>query len=506
MCQLKGYHLLLQLSVPPPVLFKEIKPLMISRTALPAFHLRSILAAIAFCISGIIALSAQQAAKQATTNTGIRFTDESWKDILKQAKASNKLIFVDCYADWCGPCKYMSKNVFPDEALGKLFNTSFISVKMNMEQDESDLFGATYDVDAYPTLYFINPSGKVVLKQVGAVDAAGLQQLAERAITLQAQLPSFAGTPQTTIAFRDLRWNEVKQAAMREGKLIYIDHNPYDSAAEYLDPFYYDTAIVGLLNREFICWKYADPTDLLQGNSADMLTDDFDVYAENLFLNNDHYGIRHFYSPEGTPVIAWDGRNIADSLRLILGNLKPMQEKALHYPAIYPMIEQYANGERSNSLLKQLYAGLGKVSPEQSGVPLLLRFINGDVELRYYVARQLLESASANDLRNDTVFEAFCSYYAFQEDHKLIVAFADQYNYFSARHPLAAEELAIGLYETSYYHLSEYINKPLARAVRKLTAAAFTGIEETKALAAFDEMIRQTERYYRNEKKQKEFI
>lgn len=480
---------------------------MSSRTSPLRFHgLQSVFTGLILFVSGIAPLAAQPAAVKAQTGTGIHFTDVSWKEVLKQAKASNKLIFVDCYTDWCGPCKYMSKNVFPDEALGKLFNTNFISVKMNMEKEEAVLFGATYDVEVYPTLFFINPAGNVVMKRGGAADVSELRQIAENVLALQETMPVFPGTPKTTIAFSDLRWNEVKQAAMREGKLIFIDQNAYDSAAGYLAPFYYDTAIVGLLNREFICWKYVDPVSLQQGNSADMFTDDYDVYAENLFIFNDNYDLRHFYSPEGTPLISWDGRNITDSLYNILAQLKPVQENARHYAAIYPLVERFSNGERDMALLKRLYASLEKVTPEKPAEPLLLRLLNGDVEMRYHVARQLLITATANDLRNDTVFDAFCSYYAFHEDGKLIVAFADQYKSLSARHPLAAEELAIGLYEKSYYHLSEYINKPVARAVRKLTAAAFTGIEETKALAAFDEMIRQTERNHRENKKQRNFI
>ena len=43
---------------------------------------------------------------------GIHFEQGlSWKDILAKAKAEHKYIFVDCYATWCGPCKYMDKNV-----------------------------------------------------------------------------------------------------------------------------------------------------------------------------------------------------------------------------------------------------------------------------------------------------------------------------------------------------------------------------------------------------------
>ncbi len=35
---------------------------------------------------------------------GIRFTEGSWKELLETAKKEGKLIFVDCYTEWCQPC------------------------------------------------------------------------------------------------------------------------------------------------------------------------------------------------------------------------------------------------------------------------------------------------------------------------------------------------------------------------------------------------------------------
>jgi thiol:disulfide interchange protein len=67
------------------------------------------------------------------TNDKIKFATGSWNDILVQAKAENKPIFVDFYTEWCGPCKMMSKQVFTDKEVAKYYNTNFISVKINEE-------------------------------------------------------------------------------------------------------------------------------------------------------------------------------------------------------------------------------------------------------------------------------------------------------------------------------------------------------------------------------------
>ena len=63
---------------------------------------------LTFAISGLsLAASAQ-------TEEGVAFNDNTpMKDIYAKAKAENKMILVDCYTSWCGPCKMMAKQEFP---------------------------------------------------------------------------------------------------------------------------------------------------------------------------------------------------------------------------------------------------------------------------------------------------------------------------------------------------------------------------------------------------------
>src|SRR5438045_3945454 len=54
----------------------------------------------------------------ATEEKGIKFIEQDWNKAMEQAKADKKLIFLDIYATWCGPCKMLKKNTFTDEAAG----------------------------------------------------------------------------------------------------------------------------------------------------------------------------------------------------------------------------------------------------------------------------------------------------------------------------------------------------------------------------------------------------
>lgn len=114
---------------------------------------------------------------------GITFVQGSWQQALDRAKRENKLIFIDCYTSWCGPCKMLAKTVFTDPEVAALFNTSFINVKMDMEKGEGKELKEKYRVTAYPTMHFIDGDAEVVHTVVGGVDAATLMLQAEQART-----------------------------------------------------------------------------------------------------------------------------------------------------------------------------------------------------------------------------------------------------------------------------------------------------------------------------------
>lgn len=98
---------------------------------------------------------------------GIQFTEASWAAILKKAKAEKKVIFLDAYASWCGPCKLLQKNVFTRKEVGNYFNKQFINVKMDMERGEGPSVAQMYPLEAYPTLFFIDGNGRVLKKVIG---------------------------------------------------------------------------------------------------------------------------------------------------------------------------------------------------------------------------------------------------------------------------------------------------------------------------------------------------
>jgi thiol-disulfide isomerase/thioredoxin len=123
---------------------------------------------------------------------GISFTNSNWEEILAKAKAEDKIVFVDAYTTWCGPCKWMAANAFPDKSVGEFYNSTFVNAKIDMEKGEGIEIAQKYEVRAYPTLLFVNGDGELVHRAVGALDAVGLLKLGKTASDPTQQLSGLA--------------------------------------------------------------------------------------------------------------------------------------------------------------------------------------------------------------------------------------------------------------------------------------------------------------------------
>ena len=100
-------------------------------------------------------------------STGIQFFNGTFKEALAKAKKENKMVMMDCYTTWCGPCKMLKKEVFVDKTLGDYMNAKYVCVAMDYENGEGPAIAQMYPVDGYPTLYFLDASGKKKNTMVG---------------------------------------------------------------------------------------------------------------------------------------------------------------------------------------------------------------------------------------------------------------------------------------------------------------------------------------------------
>lgn len=117
----------------------------------------------------------------ANDKDGILFAQGSWKEITAKAKREGKMIFIDCYTSWCGPCKRLSAEVFPLKNVAEVFNKDFINYKVDMEKGEGIDLQRKFHVGAYPTLLWVDHKGNVVHRIVGFVKPEKLLAEAQKA-------------------------------------------------------------------------------------------------------------------------------------------------------------------------------------------------------------------------------------------------------------------------------------------------------------------------------------
>ena len=101
---------------------------------------------------------------------GTKFRELTFKEALAAAKKEGKLVFVDCYTSWCGPCRDMAEKVFPQKEAGDYFNPRFVCVKYDMEKGEGEELAKRFEVRAYPTFLIVRPDGTAQHKIVGGSD------------------------------------------------------------------------------------------------------------------------------------------------------------------------------------------------------------------------------------------------------------------------------------------------------------------------------------------------
>lgn len=118
-----------------------------------------------------------------TFGQGMKFEEnKSFKELLATAKKENKLLFLDAYTTWCGPCKLMAKNVFPQETVGNFYNANFVNSKIDMEKGEGIDLAKKYNVRAYPTYLFINGDGELIHRVTSYYDAPDFINVGKDAI------------------------------------------------------------------------------------------------------------------------------------------------------------------------------------------------------------------------------------------------------------------------------------------------------------------------------------
>lgn len=144
--------------------------------------MRSLLLFVFSCLIFSSCNVASKSKNVAVTNPGIQFIEDDWSTALQKAKTQNKLVFLDIYATWCGPCKMLKQYTFTNTSVGNFFNTNFVNVSVDGEKGVGPQLAQQFSIEGYPSLIITDAEGNPVLLTAGYMPAEELLKFAGEAL------------------------------------------------------------------------------------------------------------------------------------------------------------------------------------------------------------------------------------------------------------------------------------------------------------------------------------
>lgn len=299
-----------------------------------------------------------QQTKVAGAEKGTQFFKGTFAQALAKAKKENKKLMVDCYTLWCGPCRFMATNVFPNDTLGAYMNEHFVCMKLDMEHGEGPERNKTFNVKAYPTFIFFDADGKEMSRFEGMAMQDDFQKRCERILKGEAPISKedIQKEKQQRVAEKDtiidegkgvnfikgseVRFADVLAQAKRENKRVLVDFwaTWCHACMQMNKTSFRDTRVGNMMNYSFV--NYA--VDVDHDADAKELVEKFNIKAFPTYL---------ILNPDGTEYNRIIGSNTVEGFAKALTNaLLGKEDQYIMMEKMQKEAEAKAKAERQANL------------------------------------------------------------------------------------------------------------------------------------------------------------
>jgi thiol:disulfide interchange protein len=111
--------------------------------------------------------------------TAVAFRTD-WEQAAREAGEAGKVIFADFYADWCGPCRAMDKEVFSRKEFAAPLEEMAVPLRVDLQTEAGAALARRYNVESIPSYIVLQPNGEVLARADGEVPAERLLNLVRR--------------------------------------------------------------------------------------------------------------------------------------------------------------------------------------------------------------------------------------------------------------------------------------------------------------------------------------
>jgi thioredoxin-like negative regulator of GroEL len=134
---------------------------------------------LAFVAATALSAGSATAASAATPAAKIRW-ERSFSAAMKKAKAERKAVMIDFWAEWCGWCHELDKTTYADKEVIEAAR-NLVAVKIDTEGSRAEAkVAAQYRVESLPTIAFISPQGRPLVRVNGFQDAGQFLRVLEQ--------------------------------------------------------------------------------------------------------------------------------------------------------------------------------------------------------------------------------------------------------------------------------------------------------------------------------------
>ncbi|MCU0439959.1 MAG: thioredoxin fold domain-containing protein [Raineya sp.] len=117
--------------------------------------------------------------------SGMNFHKGTFSEALDKAKNNHNIIMINFYSSWCNVCRKMKKDVFSNPKVKAFYNHNFLNMALNIDKEPGLSLAKKFDVDAYPTILFVDEDSKLIHKIVGFKDVDSFIQSGQKILAIK---------------------------------------------------------------------------------------------------------------------------------------------------------------------------------------------------------------------------------------------------------------------------------------------------------------------------------